>query len=65
MTIEINLICEWCGAKGEDALFTPGWPVADIIERAGWVWSNDDGELLCGECKGGAKGDRRELPVRR
>ena len=64
MTIEINLICERCGAKAEDAMFTPGWPVEDIIERAGWVWSDGDGELLCGECNSGTKTDRREPPVR-
>jgi hypothetical protein len=51
MTIELNLICDHCNAKAAAELFTPGWPVEDIIEQAGWAWSNDDGELLCGECK--------------
>jgi hypothetical protein len=50
MTIEIKLICEECGAETKDSLFTPGWPVEDIIERAGWAWSNAFGGLLCGGC---------------
>ena len=64
VTIGIDLICERCDAKAEDELFTPGWPVEDIIERAGWVLSDDDGELLCGECRRGGKPDRREPPAR-